>query len=349
MQARPSGAWRLWTTRWGISGVTPAAYSERVNDADETLLDLALSRGTLDRAGNTRRDNDVLRVALSQSTTRVYDFVDSKMRTCRVDGQLRLVPRPPDVADSARLAIFVGRDDERDHVAVLRQSDEEDRPDPGAKGWKTLREAGEDLGDTDAGVFTSAVALFHWHERHPHCPRCGHETKPGDGGWVRVCVNDGSSHHPRTDTAVIVAVTDDDDRILLARGPHWPQGRMSVLAGFLEAGESLESAVAREVSEEVGLQIRNVTYRGNQPWPFPASLMIGFTARAFEADLILDPAEIAEASWFARGELAYAVRSGAVALPPRVSIARRLIEHWYGKEIDQEHELDGPFRGHDPS
>lgn len=340
---------RLWTTAWAIRGVTVDAYSERVDVGDETLLDLALSRGTLDRAGNTRRDGDVVRTALSQSTTRVYDFVDAKMRTCRVDGQLRLVPRSPDVADSARLAIFVGRDDERDHVAVLRPIDEHDRPDPGTKGWQTLREAGEGLSDTDAGVFTSAVALFHWHERHPHCPRCGHETIPGEGGWVRVCVNDGSQHHPRTDTAVIVAVTDDDDRILLARGPHWPQGRMSVLAGFVEAGESLESAVAREVSEEVGIDIRNVVYRGNQPWPFPASLMIGFTARAFETDLTLDPAEIAEASWFARGELAYAVRSGAVALPPRVSIARRLIEHWYGKEIDQDFELDGPFRGHDPS
>ncbi len=317
--------------------------------AEDTLLDLALSRGTLDRAGMSRRDALILRSSLSKSSTRVYDLVEGKMRTCRVDGQLRLVPRSPDVADSSRLAFFLGRDGDRDHVAVARESGERDRPDSGKKGWRTLREAGEELGDTDAGVLTSAVALLNWHDRHPYCPRCGSATEPTEGGWVRVCSQDGSQHHPRTDTAVIVALTDDEDRILLARGPHWPQGRLSVLAGFVEAGESLESAVAREVSEEVGLTVRNVVYRGNQPWPFPASLMVGFTARAFETDLRLDPAEIAEASWFARGELAYAVRSGAVALPPRVSIARRLIEHWFGKEIEQPHELQDPFRGHDPS
>ncbi|CAN5530513.1 NAD(+) diphosphatase [soil metagenome] len=317
--------------------------------AEETLLDLALSRGTLDRAGTHRRDGDVLRSALARSGTRVYDLVETKMRTCRVDGELRLVPRSPDVADSHRLAFYLGRDGQRDHVAVVRAHVEADCPDSGAKGWKTLREAGEGLSDTDAGVLTSAVALANWHDRHPCCPRCGERTEPAEGGWVRVCPQDGSQHHPRTDTAVIVAVTDDEDRILLARGPHWPQGRLSVLAGFVEAGESLESAVAREIREEVGIEVRSTVYRGNQPWPFPSSLMVGFTARAFDTELDLDPQEIAEASWFARGELAYAVRSGVVALPPRVSIARRLIEHWYGKDIDQPHELDGPFRGQDPT
>ncbi|MGB3595042.1 MAG: NAD(+) diphosphatase [Ornithinimicrobium sp.] len=315
--------------------------------AEETLHDLSLARGALNRAGTARRDQDVLRSALSQSGTRVYDLVDGKMRTCRVDGEMRLVPRPPDVADSLRLAFYLGRDDQREHVAVVRSAQERERPDPGSKGWQTLREAGEDLGDSDAGVFTTTVALSNWHDRHPFCPRCGGPTEPTEGGWVRVCREDGSQHHPRTDTAVIVAVTDDEDRILLARGPHWPQGRMSVLAGFVEAGESLESAVSREVQEEVGVDVRSVTFRGNQPWPFPSSLMVGFTARAFDTDLTLDPQEIAEASWFARGELAYAVRSGAVALPPRVSIARRLIEHWFGKEIEQA-EPAGPFRGRDP-
>ncbi len=326
-----------------------AAYSGRVSVADEIMLDLSLARGTLDREGTARRDGDVLRRALSQSGTRIYDLIDGKMRTCRVDGEVRLVPRSPDVADSSRLAFYLGRDDDREHVAVIRPVEENERPDPGGKGWQTLRESGEDLGDTDAGVFTTAVALLNWHDRHPFCPRCGTQTEPTEGGWVRVCPNDGSQHHPRTDTAVIVAVTDDEDRILLARGPHWPQGRMSVLAGFLEAGESLESAVMREVSEEVGVDVRSVTFRGNQPWPFPSSLMIGFTARAFDTDLTLDPQEIAEASWFARGELAYAVRSGAVALPPRVSIARRLIEQWFGKEIEQAQELAGPFRGRESS
>ncbi|MGB7450257.1 MAG: NAD(+) diphosphatase [Ornithinimicrobium sp.] len=316
---------------------------------EESLLDLALARGTLDREGVERRDRDVLRSALAQSSTRVYDLVDGKMRTCRVDGRMRLVPRSADVADSSRLALYLGRDSDREHVAVVRPAGARDRPDSGAKGWRTLREAGGELGDTDAGVLTTALALANWHERNPHCSQCGSPTSCAQGGWVRVCANDGSEHHPRTDMAVIVAVTDDEGRILLARGPHWPQGRMSVLAGFVEAGESLESAVAREVSEEVGIRVRNVTYRGNQPWPFPSSLMIGFTAVAFQTELSLDPQEIAEAHWFAPGELAYAVRSGVVALPPRVSIARRLIESWYGREIEQPEELGEPFRGHEAS
>jgi len=320
-----------------------------VSVVEETLLDLALARGTLDRDGIDRRDHDPLRSALAQSSTRVYDLVDGKMRTCRVDGQMRLVPRSADVADTSRLALYLGRDGEREHVAVVRPASESERPDSSAKGWRTLREAGAELGDTDAGVLTTALALANWHDRHPCCPRCGAPTSCAQGGWVRVCGDDGSEHHPRTDMAIIVAVKDDDDRILLARGPHWPQGRMSVLAGFVEAGESLESAVAREITEEVGLRVRNVAYCGNQPWPFPASLMIGFTATAFQTELSLDPREIAEAHWFARGELAYAVRCGAVALPPRVSIARRLIESWYGREIEQPEELNGSFRGYETS
>ncbi|MGB7447974.1 MAG: NAD(+) diphosphatase [Ornithinimicrobium sp.] len=321
-----------------------------MSSVDETLLDLSLSRGTLDRVGNRRRDSDIVRQALGRSATRVYDLVEGKVRTCRVDGSLRMVSRAPEVADASRLTLYIGRDEqERDHLVVVRADADPERPDCRAKGWRNLREAGAELGDTDAGIFTSAVALANWHARHPRCPRCGSETSPAQGGWVRICDNDGSEHHPRMDTAVIVAVTDTEDRILLARGPHWPQGRMSVLAGFVEAGESLESAVAREVREEVGLTVRDVTYRGNQPWPFPASLMVGFSARTLGDELDLDPEEIAEAAWFARGELGWAVRSGGVALPPRVSIARRLIEDWYGGEIEQADEPTGPFRGRDAS
>ncbi|MGI8947834.1 MAG: NAD(+) diphosphatase [Ornithinimicrobium sp.] len=314
----------------------------------DALLDLSLSRGTLDRDGKRRRDQDLLKRALGDSTSRVYDLVEGRMRTCRVDGELRLVPRAAEMADEARLAIYLGRNDQgRDHVAIVWSEDQPSRPDPGAKGWRTLRDAGAELGDTDAGVLTSAVALANWHARHPCCPRCGAATVPAQGGWVRVCEEDGSEHHPRTDTAVIVAVVDDQERILLGRGPHWPQGRMSVLAGFVEAGESLEAAVAREVGEEVGLRVREIAYRGNQPWPFPASLMIGFTARTSGTELEPDPEEIAEAAWFTRGELGWATRSGALALPPRVSIARRLIEDWYGGEVEQPTEPTGPFRGRD--
>ena len=326
-----------------------AAYSGRVSQTAETLLDLSLSRGTLDRSALVRRDPSLIKAALGDSTTRVLDLAEAKARTCRVDGRLTLVLRAPGFADAERLALFLGRDGSGTaYVAVLRDDPEDpERPDTTGKGWHTLREAGSELDDTEAGVFTSALALAHWHARHPRCPRCGSTTVPEQGGWMRRCSEDGSEHHPRTDTAVIVAVTDQDQRLLLGRGPHWPQGRMSVLAGFVEAGESLEAAVQREVLEEVGVRLRDLAYRGNQPWPFPASLMVGFTARAIDTELRLDPEEIVEATWFTRGELGWAARSGSLALPPRVSIARRLIEDWFGGEIEEQSESAGPSRGRD--
>jgi NAD+ diphosphatase len=131
-----------------------------------------------------------------------------------------------------------------------------------------------------------------------------------------------------------MAVTDAADRLLLARSPHWPAGRLSVLAGFVEPGESLEAAVAREVLEEVGVVVEHVHYLGSQPWPFPSSLMVGFTGRAVDSALHLDQEEIAEAVWVTRQELAQMVAAGSFAISPTVSIARRMIERWYGGPLD---------------
>lgn len=318
---------------------------------DELLLDLSLARGALDRDAARRSDPAGLRHVLGDQATRVFDLADGRARTCRVDGTPRLVLRSPSVQDTERLVLYLGRDPGgRAYLAAVRDvGDPADCPDTGGKGWSTLREVGADLDDIESGALTTAMALSNWHARHTRCPRCGAATEASHGGWVRRCTQDGSEHHPRTDTAVIMAVTDPQDRILLARGPHWPAGRMSVLAGFVEAGETLEAAVAREVREEIGVEVEQVTYRGNQPWPFPASLMVGFTARATSADLVLDDAEIAEAAWFTRGEVSWGTRSGSLALPPRVSIARHLIEQWHGGTLEQAEELSGPFRGSDPS
>ena len=131
-----------------------------------------------------------------------------------------------------------------------------------------------------------------------------------------------------------MAVVDPDDRLLLARNPAWPAGRRSVLAGFVEPGERLEGAVAREVFEEVGVVVTDVRYVASQPWPFPASLMLGFTARAVAADLTLDSVEIAEAEWYTRAEVAAGVADGSLGLPGRTSIARRLLEDWYGARLE---------------
>ncbi len=199
--------------------------------------------------------------------------------------------------------------------------------------WTPLRDVGVELSARDAGLATAAVALEMWHTRHPRCPRCGGPTQSESGGWVRRCVDDGTEHYPRTDPAVIMAVVDEQDRLLLGHGAQWPENRFSTLAGFVEPGESIEHAVRREVREETGVVVGAVDYRGSQPWPFPASLMLGFRATALSTDITVDGVEVTEARWFARLELRAAVRSGAVQLPSRTSIARALIEEWYGSEL----------------
>jgi NAD+ diphosphatase len=198
--------------------------------------------------------------------------------------------------------------------------------------WAGLRELGADLDDLDAGLLAEAVAMVEWHERNRFSPLSGARTTIERAGWVQRDPVTGAELFPRTDPAVIMLVHDGGDRCVLGRQAVWPPGRFSVLAGFVEPGESAEGAVAREVAEEVGLQVTDIRYVGSQPWPFPQSLMLGYTARA-EGDLTLrlDPTEIEEARWFTRDEL----RSGAgpQALPPVVSIARHIIDRWMKDEL----------------
>lgn len=197
-----------------------------------------------------------------------------------------------------------------------------------------LREAAALLNDRDAGLFTHAVALANWHATHTHCPRCGTPTVTVAAGHAPRCPADGSEHFPRIDPAVIMLVTDPDDRCLLARNRRWPERRVSILAGFVEPGESAEQAVAREVGEETGIVVNRVRYVGSQPWPMPQSLMLGFRASAAgDLELRVDHDEIAEAHWYSREELRSALAAREILLPPPVSIAHRLIEAWYGEEL----------------
>jgi NAD+ diphosphatase len=199
--------------------------------------------------------------------------------------------------------------------------------------WSHLRHIGALLGARDAGLATTAIALAAWHETHPRCPRCGTPTEVVAAGWVRRCPADASEHYPRTDPAVIMAVVDDDDRLLLGHAAQWPENRFSTLAGFVEPGEAIEHAVRREVGEEVGVLVGEVTYRGSQPWPFPASLMLAFWARALTTAIAVDGTEITAARWFTRSDLAAQATAGAVLLPMRASIARVLIEEWFGARL----------------
>jgi NAD+ diphosphatase len=201
--------------------------------------------------------------------------------------------------------------------------------------WVDLRTAGSALDALGAGLFTTAVAVLNWHDTAGFCSRDGSPTHPANAGWHRHCAAAGHEEYPRTDPAVICLVHDGADRVLLARQPVWPEGRFSVLAGFVEAGESLEACVLRELHEEVGVRVREIRYLGSQAWPFPRSLMVGFHALA-DPDTPLVPAdgEIAEAMWVTRDELRSALSRGdwgaeaPLLLPGRVSIARSMLESW---------------------
>ena len=198
------------------------------------------------------------------------------------------------------------------------------------QGFKTLREVGGNLDAEDLTLAMHAVGLANWHENHTHCSKCGAQTVSDLGGSVRVCVEDSTQHHPRTDPAVIVLVRDEDDRILLGHQPIWPEKRFSTFAGFVETGESFEECVSREVFEEAGIYPSQVKYITSQPWPFPASIMIAFEAISDRPeDARPDGQEITEVRWLSRDEMKQAVASGEILLPPGISVARRMIEAWY--------------------
>jgi NAD+ diphosphatase len=198
--------------------------------------------------------------------------------------------------------------------------------------WSGLREIGADLGDLDAGLLVQAIGILEWHERNRFSPLSGAATIIERAGWSQRDPSTGAEIFPRTDPAVIMLVHDGADRVVLGRQAVWPPGRFSILAGFVEPGESAEAAVAREVAEEVGLRVTDISYVGSQPWPFPQSLMLGFVARAEGGDtLVPDPTEIEEARWFTRDELIRG--AGPAVLPPPVSIARHILDRWVAGEF----------------
>ena len=201
------------------------------------------------------------------------------------------------------------------------------------EGLLSLREIGAALSPLEIGLALHAVALSNWHTSHPMCSKCGAGTTSSLGGAVRVCDQCETQHHPRTDSAVIVLVRDADDRILLGRQAVWPVGRFSTFAGFLEPGETFEQCVSREVFEESGVSVSKINYLGSQPWPFPASIMIAFEAVIDDPSAARpDGEEIVEVRWYSRAQLRMAMEDGSLLLPPKISVARKMIERWFRAE-----------------
>ena len=187
-----------------------------------------------------------------------------------------------------------------------------------------------ELDAADAPLFACALSLANWHGRHGHCSACGQASEIVRGGWSRRCPACAAEHFPRSDPVVIM-LAEHDGRLLLGRQPHYPPNRFSALAGFVEPGETIEAAVAREIREEAGIEVTDVRYVASQPWPFPSSLMIGCRARALSDALTVDFTELDDARWFSREEIAAAVsgdREAPFLPPPHWAIARTLLEEW---------------------
>ena len=220
-------------------------------------------------------------------------------------------------------ALFLGLDGGVAHFSALPPGDV---PVDGRAHFGLLGQ----LDPGDAPVFAAALSLANWHRRHGFCSVCGAATMPNRGGWSRACGSCAAEHYPRADPVVIM-LAEHDGKLLLGRQPQYPAGRYSALAGFVEPGETIEAAVARELHEEAGISVRDVAYVASQPWPFPSTLMIGATCTATSDSLTIDHDELDDARWFSRGEVEAALGGEADApfiAPPRFAIARTLLERW---------------------
>ena len=203
--------------------------------------------------------------------------------------------------------------------------------------FKSLRAIGSFLSPRDIGLAVHAQGLANWHSKHPRCSLCGGPTVVVLAGAVRRCPADQSEHYPRTDSAIIVLIKNDKDQILLGRQKVWPKYRFSTFAGFVEPGESFEHCVIREVREEAGVELTKINYLGSQPWPFPASLMIAFEAITDTPELARpDGDEIEEIRWFSREEMKSAILDKSLILPFEISVARQMINAWYGDGSDKD-------------
>lgn len=298
-----------------------ATYAGRVSDpTGSSSPRFAFDRTRHDRAAHLRADG-------GWDTSDLRVLVMGGEHVATVDGPtLRWVDRA-EAPDG--IWILLGELDGTRHAAVVV-----DRV-PAELQPTSIRVLAPLLRPDELSLAVHAVGIARWLAVTPFCPRCGSATEVRSAGHLRHCPGCGADHFPRTDPAVIMLVTDDQDRALLGHQATWPEGRWSTLAGFVEPGENLEDAVRREVLEEAGVVVDEVTYGASQPWPFPASLMVGFFARATSTAIEVDGVELGAAQWVTRDELRAQGEAGTLLLPPSgVSISSWLIEQWFGEPIE---------------
>jgi NAD+ diphosphatase len=292
-----------------------------------------LSDPDFDRAAHRRLDAAWLRQVYGEVGSGLAPVWRSKVLVSGEGLDRRAALVSPEMLDApADDAVFLGHANGRAHFAVdvSSMAPEDATARFASYGvFEDLRMIGLLLPAGDAALLAYAKGMLYWHERHRFCGVCGHPTRPSDGGHRRLCLNEAcaAEHFPRSDPAVIMLI-EYEDQCLLARGARFPANFISVLAGFVEPGESLEDTVARETFEECGVRIADIAYASSQPWPFPSSLMVGFRARALDPTLTLDPREIVEAGWYTRDFIRSIDQESGVRIPPKFSISRRLIDDW---------------------
>jgi NAD+ diphosphatase len=293
------------------------------------LLDLPLSRSELDRAAHLRSDQSAL--AKLWQSARIIEMLGDRFK-CNENSLQYLTAK--EVSFSHTDAYFLGLDKNKVPYFLIHNSD---APSEFPENFESLRTIGHKLNSLDIGAAVHALALSQWHQAHQRCAKCGAETLATMGGAVRKCQSCEAEHHPRTDPAIIVLVKDKSDRILLGRQKVWPVKRFSTFAGFVEPGESFESTVIREVAEECGGIVSEMKYLGSQPWPFPASIMIAYEAIISNPESVkADGEEIGEIIWLDRDEIKSKVESQELLLPPAISVARAMINAWYGEHAKSE-------------
>jgi len=288
----------------------------------------------LDRLTLNRRDATWLAAQLTAPTTRIVPVWQAKsLLTNEESAQAVLLDATmtPDLLAAVE-PILLGAHDGVTYFAIDLSTVEPVRLEV-LQAWGSFRDlwaTHSGLDAKSAAILAYAKGMAYWHQRHRFCGDCGSPTQSADGGFVRKCTNAACAkqHFPRTDPAIIVLVH-AGEKCLLARQASWPQGRYSVVAGFVEPGESLEDAVKREVREETNIEVATVQYHSSQPWPFPGSLMVGYTAEAASFDFHYADEELEQARWLSRPEIVAEIQQGILKLPPNISISHRLIESWF--------------------
>ncbi|MBN1580214.1 MAG: NAD(+) diphosphatase [Anaerolineae bacterium] len=290
----------------------------------------------LDRASDRRRDEQWLAAQQNAPTTR-FVLIWRLLHLVAREPQLRPVFLSPqelhERVDDMGMPMFLGVGENRSYFAANLPASIAAVPDSLTElgQFRELRQVAALLDAPDAALLAHARAMAYWHQRHRFCGDCGSPTESREGGYLRVCSNAQCAQHhfPRSDPAIIVLV-ESENRCLLGRKPSWPEGMYSTIAGFVEPGECIETAVIREVREETGVQVGEMFYQSSQPWPFPSSLMLGFRARAADSTIrVEDQDELQDVQWFMREQIRSGLMEKSLQLPPNISVSHRLIEGWF--------------------